>query len=81
MNPGSGDADVWPIQQQRELFSLLGDVQGELGVSLTESCLMVPNKTVSGLIFPTEIDFESCQVCKRKDCPNRRAPYAESHPV
>ncbi|MQY76120.1 MAG: vitamin B12 dependent methionine synthase [Spirochaeta sp.] len=73
MNPGSADAHVWPIQQQKQLFSLLGDVQGAVGVTLTESCLMVPNKTVSGLFFPTEIDFDMCQVCTRELCPNRKA--------
>ena len=26
MYPGSGDATVWPIEQQRELFSLLRDI-------------------------------------------------------
>ena len=76
MNPGSGDADVWPIDQQRELFSLLGDVYGLLGVTLTDSCLMTPNKTVSGIYFPSEVNFESCQECRRENCPSRRVPYA-----
>ena len=76
MNPGSGDADVWPIDQQRELFSLLGDVYGILGVTLTDSCLMTPNKTVSGIYFPSEVNFESCQECRRENCPSRRVPYA-----
>jgi len=75
MSPGAGDARVWPIEQQRELFALLGDVQGRIGVELTASCLMVPNKTVSGLLFPTETDFRSCQVCRREGCPSRSAPF------
>lgn len=74
MHPGSGDADVWPIQQQRELFSLLGDVQGQIGVELTSSFLMIPNKSASGIVFATESDFRSCQVCRRENCPNRAAP-------
>ena len=36
---------------------------------------MIPNKTVSGLLFPTEEDFHTCQVCHRDPCPNRRAPF------
>ena len=32
MRPGSGDASVWPIEQQRELFTLLGDVEQAIGV-------------------------------------------------
>jgi hypothetical protein len=75
MNPGSGDAAVWPIEQQRQLFGLLGDVEQQIGVQLTDWFLMVPNKTVSGLIFPTEVEFRACQVCHREACPNRRAPF------
>ncbi len=73
MNPGSlGD---WPIQQQRPLFDLLGDVEGTIGVYLKESFLMVPTKSVSGILFPAEESFASCQLCPRDNCPNRRAPY------
>jgi hypothetical protein len=75
MSPGSGDVDVWPIEQQRLLFALLEGVTPFIGVILTESCLMIPNKTVSGLIFPTEEVFQTCQVCHRDPCPNRRAPF------
>jgi hypothetical protein len=75
MNPGSGDRNVWPIGQQKPLFSLFGDVEALIGVRLTESYLMMPNKSVSGLFFPTEVPFESCQLCTRADCPRRRAPY------
>jgi hypothetical protein len=75
MSPGSGDVTVWPIEQQKELFAVLGDVHGQIGVRLTESCLMVPNKTVSGVRFPTENDFRTCQVCHRENCPSRSAPF------
>jgi hypothetical protein len=75
MSPGSGDVEVWPIEQQRLLFALLGGVTPFIGVSLTETCLMIPNKTVSGLLFPTKEDFQTCQVCHRNPCPNRRAPF------
>lgn len=73
MNPGSlGD---WPITQQRPLFALIGDVTGCIGVELTPSLLMVPTKSVSGILYPTEETFASCQLCPREECPNRRAPY------
>jgi len=75
MNPGSGDINVWPIQQQRELFAFFGDVPESIGVVLTDSCLMVPNKSVSGLFYPSEDGFQSCQLCHREKCPNRRAPF------
>jgi hypothetical protein len=75
MNPGSGEASVWPIEQQRELFGFLGDVETAVGVTLSESCLMVPNKSVSGIFFPSESGFESCQLCRRDPCSERRAPF------
>jgi hypothetical protein len=75
MRPGSGDASVWPIEQQRGLFALLGNVEQAIGVQLTESFLMIPDKTTSGLLFPTEVDFRSCEVCHRDNCPSRQAPF------
>ena len=33
MNPGSGDASVWSIDQQVGLFSLFGDVDALIGVA------------------------------------------------
>ncbi len=78
MHPGSGDADVWPIEQQRELFALLDGVTSHIGVTLTDTFLMLPNKTVSGVLFPTARDFRTCQVCRRAVCPNRSAPFDEA---
>lgn len=75
MNPGSATEEVWPIEQQKELFSLFGDVERLIGVNLTDSYLMIPNKSVSGIYFPTEKSFSSCQVCPRNGCRGRRAPY------
>jgi hypothetical protein len=73
MDPGS--LQDWPLEQQRELFTLLGDTRGLVGVELTDSCLMVPIKSVSGIIFPTEVHFENCQLCPREVCSGRRAEY------
>jgi hypothetical protein len=75
LNPGSGDINVWPIEQQKELFAFFGNVQESIGVVLTDSCLMVPNKSVSGLLYPSEDGFQSCQLCHREKCPGRRAPF------
>lgn len=75
MSPGSGSVEDWPIVQQRELFSLMGNVEDLIGVKLTENFLMLPLKSVSGIYFPAEIKFESCQLCPREVCIGRRAPY------
>jgi len=73
MNPGS--LNDWPISQQREVFSLFGNVEECIGVKLTESFLMDPIKSVSGIYFPTEVDFKSCMLCTRHPCSKRRAEY------
>ena len=52
MSPGS--LPDWPIQAQRPLFALFGRADELLGVRLTESLLMIPSKSVSGIRFPTE---------------------------
>lgn len=75
MNPGSGDAEVWPIEQQQGLFAVLGDVESLIGVRLTPESLMIPNKSVSGICFPTEINFRSCRLCRRENCPDRKAHF------
>ena len=77
MRPGAAEVEVWPIQQQGPLFALLGDVKEEVGVTLTPSFLMIPNKSVSGVLFPTETDFRSCEVCRREVCPSRSAFFSE----
>lgn len=76
MSPGS--LEDWPISQQRELFSVFGDVRGLIGVELSDSFLMVPIKSASCIVFPTEVRFESCQLCPREECPGRRAKYDPS---
>ena len=75
MNPGSGDRDVWPIEQQKDLFAFLAGGPESIGVVLTDSFLMIPNKTVSGLFFPCEHGFQSCQLCHREHCSHRQAPF------
>ncbi len=76
MNPGS--LEDWPITQQKQLFSIFGNVEDLIGVKLTDSFLMIPRKSVSGIYFPTEVMFYSCQLCQRKNCEERQAPYDEN---
>jgi len=73
MSPGS--LPDWPLEEQRSLFSLFGNGQTPIGVTLNSSCLMIPAKSISGIYFPTEVPFYSCQLCDRKDCPGRKAAY------
>jgi hypothetical protein len=76
MSPGSL-AD-WPIEEQQPLFSILKGVEASMGVRLTESLLMIPRKSVSGIYFPTEVTFHSCQLCPRQHCEGRKARFDEN---
>jgi hypothetical protein len=75
MCPGS--LPDWPLTEQTAIFALLGPGASKIGVRLTDSMLMTPVKSVSGLFFAGETDFHSCRLCSRERCPKRRAPYAE----
>jgi hypothetical protein len=71
-SPGYCD---WDIVQQKELFGIL---DGEsIGVDLTGECLMVPRKSISGIIGMGEscITSSACRFCNRKDCPTRREVF------
>ncbi len=69
-SPGYCD---WDIRQQKVLFNALdGDLQG---VELTEDCLMMPRKSISGIIgigFDPSITLSPCLFCNKTDCPSRR---------
>jgi hypothetical protein len=74
MSPGS--LEDWPITEQTKLFSIFGDTERLIGVRLTESLLMVPRKSISGIFFPSEEGFSACQLCERERCPGRKVPFA-----
>jgi hypothetical protein len=74
---GPGQLKDWALEEQRPLFSLLGDVESTVGVTLTQSLLMLPRKSLSGIYFPTETTFFACQLCPREGCSSRKARYDE----
>lgn len=74
LNPGS--VKDWPIDGQRELFEILGGrafVEEQIGIIYTESFLMLPSKSLSGIAFESDAFYENCQYCPLTNCPNRRA--------
>lgn len=75
MSPGS--LEDWPLEAQRPLFALLNGAEAAVGVHLTESFLMLPRKSVSGIFFPSETTFFSCRLCPRPHCEARKARYDE----
>jgi hypothetical protein len=73
MNPG--EIEDWHISEQKPLFSLLGDVEKLIGVTLTWGGVMKPIKSRSGIIFPNESGFETCHLCVQLKCPGRRVKF------
>jgi len=72
-SPGYCD---WDITQQKELF---GGLDGKsIGVNLTSTYLMVPRKSISGIIGMGKScnTFSACRFCSRKNCPHRREEFA-----
>jgi hypothetical protein len=71
-SPGYCD---WNIGQQQMLFyALTGNT---IGIRLTGECLMIPQKSMSGIIGigPSSANVENyhpCKTCRKKDCPGRR---------
>jgi hypothetical protein len=74
-SPGYCD---WSVSEQHKLFSYFP--LNPCGVTLTESALMIPIKSVSGVIGlgPNAIrrDYE-CSLCKLENCFMRRIPNAK----
>ena len=73
MSPGS--LRDWPLEEQRVLFKLLGDTRTTIGVELTESLVMAPIKSVSGIAFANAENFSNCRLCPREGCPGRAVPF------
>jgi hypothetical protein len=72
----------WEIEAQKEIFSHFSDT---LGIKLTGSCLMIPEKSLSFVcLLSKEGDFSkvkvgNCKRCRHKDCPYRSEPYKEEN--
>ena len=75
-NLSPGSLVDWPITEQPKLFSIFGDTERLIGVRLTDSMLMVPRKSISGILFPSEEGFVACQLCDRENCQGRKAPFS-----
>jgi hypothetical protein len=72
----------WKIEAQKEIFSHFSDT---LGIKLTSSCLMIPEKSHSFVcLLSREGDFSkvkvgNCKRCRQKNCPYRSEPYKEGN--
>ena len=72
MNPGALD---WSIEDQKHLFCLFGE--DTAGIKLTEDCLMIPMKTLSGVFFEDDNQFVNCRLCPEIRCEHRRAKMSQ----
>lgn len=72
-NPGQ---HLFPLDNQRLFFDLLKPE--DIGLTLTDSCLMLPSKSISGIMGlsdrPQDLSKVSCDFCSLKDtCPTAYA--------
>ena len=74
-SPGYGD---WPLEEQKILFTVL-DCAHTIGLTLTESCMMAPVKSVTAVMAiedvngtVTENEISKCQRCGKTDCEFRK---------
>ena len=64
----------WHVSEQPKLFSLFSEPK-PCGIELTDSCLMLPVKSVSGIIgIGPDVRYlpYTCGICDKKDCYKRR---------
>jgi len=73
MNPGS--INLWPLEENEKIFALFKDEIKEIGVSLTESYIIKPLKSISGIFFYKEESYYNCWLCKHRDCLSRKASF------
>ncbi|PKP54901.1 hypothetical protein CVT91_17620 [Candidatus Atribacteria bacterium HGW-Atribacteria-1] len=72
-SPGYGD---WDISQQKDIFKIIPT--NKIGVSLTESCMILPRKSLSWIIgIGKDIGMlskekDACKICKLKNCQYRK---------
>jgi hypothetical protein len=63
----------WDLAEQRVLFDLIAP--GKIGIMLTDTYLMIPKKSVSGILGIGRSDeiftTAPCKICDRVDCPGR----------
>ena len=71
-SPGYGD---FPIECQRDLVRML-DCAKSIGLTLTESCMMAPSKSVTAVIgagrAAVRCHRQGCESCEKIDCIYRR---------
>ncbi len=63
----------WNVEEQQKLFTLFPE--GSCGISLSESSLMSPVKSISGIIgMGTDVEYRdyTCEICPMQNCQFRK---------
>jgi len=71
LSPGHCD---WDVNQQKTVFRILKEDCTR--IRLTDSCLMIPRKSISGIIgigYSDITDYNPCKSCDKYDCVGRRS--------
>ena len=67
----------WSVSDVRKIFVLMEGLCQKLGARVLDSGMIDPIKSTSGFFYPSADEFESCAICPRANCPNRKAPFDE----
>ena len=71
-SPGYGDL---PLEAQKQIFALL-DCQRQIGLTLNDSLLMTPSKSVTAIFgigsCIHNVREKNCKICQKNDCAYRR---------
>jgi len=73
-SPGTGTGELFAIEQQKPLFQILEPATASVGVYLSPSLMMVPRKSISGVLAATPQEYVACAHCPRQ-CESRSAPF------
>lgn len=67
----------WSIADVKNIFKLMEGLYQKIDVNVLESGLINPLKSTSGIFYPTYEEFESCAICPRANCENRKMDFDE----
>lgn len=70
-----GSLASFPLAAAKTLYRLLRPLPADLGVQQLESAMLMPQKSMLGLVVPVQQAFESCILCPRSSCTSRRSNY------
>lgn len=76
-----GSIPDWELKEVKKIFKLIGNDYEKIGVSVIDSGIINPIKSVSGILFNTDNPFYSCMICQMVNCPNRKAEFDKAKQI